>query len=155
MAHNVKRRITPKGEEVPVLTSDIERFGARLYAELEKRGWSQSELARRAFPNEKKKVDNRGYDVTPKRDIISAWVRGKAMPNPQNLQAICKAMNLEPSELAPDITARTVANEIHSLAIQMAQDQPGKCYLRVNRLVPLKIALQIADILEKYDAENK
>lgn len=154
MAHNIKRRIASNSQETVVLTSDVEAFGRRLYNELERRGWSQSELARRAFPNEKKKVDNRGYDVTPKRDIISSWVRGKAVPNPQNLQAICKALNIEPSDLAPDITARTVANEIPSLAIQMAQDQPGQCFLRVNRLVPLNVALEVAGVLEKFDRSS-
>jgi transcriptional regulator with XRE-family HTH domain len=148
MAHNVKRMMSQKGEEVNTLSSDVEAFGRKLFFELERRGWSQSDLARKLFPNSDVKYDNRGYTVTKGRDVVSSWVRGKALPSPQNLIKVAAALGMDPEVLAPDITTSTIEKENPTLSINMIAGHVDKCYLRVNRLVPLSVALEIAKLLE-------
>ncbi len=152
----VKRRLPQKEGAAPqVLSSSVEEFGRRLFAELEKRRWSQSDLARKAWPDEKPKTDRNGYAVVPKRDLISSWVRGKAVPTPANLDAICKAMHLDPAELAPDLTASAVRQEPASFSMQVARDRSDLCYVRVNRLMPMSAALKIGAIIDALDQDTK
>ena len=151
MAHNIKRLMSQKDEEINTLSSDVEAFGRKLFFELEKRGWSQSDLARRIFPDAKTKYDNRGYSVTKGRDVVSTWVRGKALPSPQNLKKVAAALGMEPEMLAPNITTGTIEKENPTLSINMIAGHVDKCYLRINRLVPLSTALEIAKLLEAVE----
>ena len=66
-------------------------FGRRLQRELIRKQWNQSDLARAA----KKFVP----DI--ERYNISHWVRGQHMPTPVNLDAIAKALGVDPSVLMP------------------------------------------------------
>jgi transcriptional regulator with XRE-family HTH domain len=70
-------------------------FGRRLQKELNARGWTQSELARRIarllLPN---------FRIG--RDNVSKWVRGRALPLPPALEAICKVLEIETSDLLPE-----------------------------------------------------
>jgi transcriptional regulator with XRE-family HTH domain len=69
-------------------------FGRRLQMELNDKGWTQSELARRIAP------------LLPNsrtgRDNVSKWVRGKVLPLPPALYAICKILEMETSDLLPE-----------------------------------------------------
>jgi transcriptional regulator with XRE-family HTH domain len=69
-------------------------FGRRLQKALNARGWTQSELARRTarlLPN---------FRIG--RDNVSKWVRGKVLPLPPALEAMCKVLEMETSDLLPE-----------------------------------------------------
>ena len=85
MAKNIIRRGTP-GFDINFSDRILTRaeFGKRLGNLIRKKGWSQSELARRA------KIG---------RDSISQYVRGRSVPSPIFLEKICKALNTKPDEL--------------------------------------------------------
>jgi transcriptional regulator with XRE-family HTH domain len=70
------------------------QFGRRLQKALNARGWTQSELARRIASLLKP-------TVRIGRDNVSKWVRGKVLPSPPALEAICKILEMETNELLP------------------------------------------------------
>jgi transcriptional regulator with XRE-family HTH domain len=71
------------------------QFGRRLQKALNARGWTQSELARR-IASLLKPTFRIG------RDNVSKWVRGKVLPLPPALEAICKILEMETNELLPE-----------------------------------------------------
>jgi transcriptional regulator with XRE-family HTH domain len=69
-------------------------FGRRLQNQLNARGWTQAELARRIarlLPN---------FRIG--RDNVSKWIRGKVLPLPPALEAICKVLEVETTDLLPE-----------------------------------------------------
>lgn len=64
-----------------------QEFAKRLYRLMLKRGWNQSELARRA-------------DLP--RDSVSTYIRAKVMPTPQSAQRLARALGITPEELMPN-----------------------------------------------------
>lgn len=69
-------------------------FGRRLQKQLNLKGWTQSELARRMarlLPT---------FRIG--RDNVSKWVRGKVLPLPPALEAVCKVFEIETSDLLPE-----------------------------------------------------
>jgi transcriptional regulator with XRE-family HTH domain len=70
-------------------------FARRLQKALNARGWTQSELARRIAPLLKP-------TFRIGRDNVSKWVRGKVLPLPPALEAICKVLEIETRDLLPE-----------------------------------------------------
>ena len=70
---------------------------------LMERGWNQSELAHRTAP------------LLPHsrvgRDNISKWIRGKVLPLPHHLAALCKVLECEPPDLLPPAPPRNGKDE--------------------------------------------
>jgi len=153
MSRNIKRRISDPGSEVPIVSSNYEEFARRLDNKLRDLGWSQSDLARKVWNNETR-TDNRGYEAVVGRDRISAYCRGKAMPEPATLRRIAEILNMDPVDLAPDIAAATIEKENPALQITMVAGRSDKCLLRVNRLMPLSIAVEIAKLIDKAEEMN-
>jgi transcriptional regulator with XRE-family HTH domain len=110
-------------------------LATRLKREMAKRGWHQSELARRA-------------DV--KRDAISNYVSGKTKPSPTNLEKIAKALNTSAKELWPDYSnyIENIAEEHPPFELKTSNGSPNTAWLRVNRLVSLSTGVKIAELLE-------
>ncbi|GAV35464.1 helix-turn-helix protein [Roseomonas sp. TAS13] len=114
-------------------------FGRRLQAAMLARGWSQSELARRAGIG---------------RDSISVYIRARSMPGPGHLNALAKALGTTAEELMPGLSAQTTAR-IYSqtsdhpgapLALRMLED--GSCWLSVNQNVDFGTAVKIIELLK-------
>lgn len=119
-------RLTPKH-----LTK--EQFGRRLQALMLDRGWNQSELGRRAgLP----------------RDSISVYVRGQSLPTPKSLKALSDALSVSPEELLPNHTESAIDADHPALDIRVSPGSPDTAWLRVNRLVTLRTALEVAKLLE-------
>jgi transcriptional regulator with XRE-family HTH domain len=81
-------------------------FGRRLQKALNTRGWKQVDLARRIAP------------LLPTsrtgRDNVSKWVRGKVLPLSPALEAICKVLEMETTDLLPERAAPIPEPDDHS-----------------------------------------
>lgn len=110
-----------------------QQFGQRLYNLMLGKGWTQSELARRAgLP----------------RDAVSVYVRGKSFPTPLNLRALVEALGVSEIELLPNHTESAINEDEPSFEFKVSPSSPSTAWLRVNRLVTLATAIKIAEILE-------
>src|SRR4051794_35441580 len=86
-------------------------FGRRLQRELNLRGWTQAELARRIAPLLKP-------TFRIGRDNVSKWIRGKVLPLPPALEAICKVLEMETRDLLPERATPIPELDDHSVCEQ-------------------------------------
>lgn len=137
----------------PVTNGDLNaeniksEFARRLQAAMIERGWNQSELARRATAMLPKpeKGQKRGADIG--RDSVSHYMRGKMLPLPLYLEAICKALGVAPADLMP-ARVPTVAP---SGPFEMKGLPDGRVYLRISRTLRQEAAMKIMAILAEED----
>ncbi len=115
-----------------------QEFGKRLYKLMLSKGWTQSELARRAG--------------NMPRDSVSVYIRGKSLPTPLNLQKLAKALGVKEEELLPNHIEGVIDSDHPAFEMRQSPNTPGVCWLRVNRLVSMKTALAVADLLTNDDA---
>lgn len=109
-----------------------QQFGRRLYQLMLARGWNQSELARQAgLP----------------RDSISTYIRGVALPTPKSLKALADALDMQMTDILPNVAEMAVDEDHPSIEIKVSPSAPNTAWLRVNRLVSLSTATQIAEML--------
>lgn len=120
-----ERSLTPKH-----LTK--QQFGKRLYRLMVDKGWTQSELARRA-------------DLP--RDAISVYVRGKSLPTPQSLTKLAAALSVSEVQLLPNHAESAIDEDNPSFEMKASPNSPNVVWLRVNRLVTMQTAVQIAGLL--------
>jgi len=112
-------------------------FARRLYQLMLKRGWNQSELGRQSgLP----------------RDRISTYIRGKTTPTPQNVEALAKALNIAPQDLLPDHVESAIDADNPAFEMKISPNDQSVAWLRVNRLVSVKTAVKVAELLEADDA---
>jgi hypothetical protein len=72
------------------------------------------------------------------------------VPTADNVILLAKHFNLAPSELAPDLVAQGAPDaSVASVAIQTLDGDPGRVVLRVNIVLPAKVAYQIAQIIHE------
>lgn len=109
-----------------------QEFGRRLYNAMLRKGWTQSELARRS-------------DV--KRDSVSTYVRGVSLPGPLNLKKLAAALEVSESELLPNHIEAAIDEDVPSLELKISSSDSRVAWLRVNRLVSTSAAVQIVEIL--------
>ena len=114
-------------------------FATNLKRAMIQKGWTQSELARRAAPY--------APDKRMIRDNISKYMRGKVLPGPLHLQALAKALGVSPDDLLPIRPGGAVVDHPTFSVQQMAD---GNVWLRINQAVPMVLALKIAAILEEH-----
>lgn len=107
-------------------------FGRRVYAALLKRGMRQADLARAS-----------GLA----RDSISSYVRGRALPDPENLQALAKALNVEMTDLLPENQYKAIAADPPAFELKASVSNPEMTWIRVNTTVPSPIAAKIYELL--------
>jgi transcriptional regulator with XRE-family HTH domain len=122
-------------------------FGRRLQKALNERGWTQSELARRVAPLLP--------DMRVGRDNISKYVRGLVLPLPPMLEAICKVLGKEPSDLLPSRATRGVVAE-SPLSVRDAGD--GRAWVEIkdfSKALPWPIALKLLALLQGQGDESK
>lgn len=117
-----------------------QEFGKRLYTLMLDRGWHQSELARRSgLP----------------RDSISVYVRGKSLPTPQSLAALAKTFGIPAEELLPNHIESAIDEDAPAFEMKVSPNAPLVAWVRLNRLVTVRTALQIAELLEADDAVDR
>lgn len=117
-----------------------QEFGKRLYNLMIRKGWHQSELARQSgLP----------------RDSISVYIRGKSLPTPTSLPALALALGISTEELLPNHIEGAIDEDHPSMEFKVSPNAPDKAWLRVNRLVTVRMALKIMDMLETDDAVDR
>lgn len=129
-------------DNVPVETVKAE-FARRLNKYMVKKGWNQSELARQAEAHSK----GRRFG----RDNVSVYIRGKVLPGPTHLDALCKAFGIKPEDLLPKRVAREAGEKYPSLDMRQLSD--GRVWLRINQAVPFETALEIMRVIRDAPAE--
>jgi transcriptional regulator with XRE-family HTH domain len=126
-------------------------FAKHLWDALTERGWNQSEFARQAtlhMPIDKKTGKPKEFT----RDQVSKYVRGKTLPYNESLHAMCKALNMEPSELIPG-GGSPVAEAQKSVAIEDMGN--GTVWLRVNQPVSWPVAIKVMELVKGEHADPK
>jgi transcriptional regulator with XRE-family HTH domain len=114
-------------------------FAKRLYGLMMAKGWTQSELARRAgLP----------------RDSVSTYIRAKVMPTPQSAQSLAKALGVKPEDLLPNFVESAIEEDTPSLEMKVSVNAPSKAWLRVNRLVSLATAARVIDLIESEHSKE-
>lgn len=124
-----------------------QEFARRLQKAMVAKGWSQSELARRAnallpqiAPGQKQGKDFR-------RDMVSHYIRGKHLPTPANLNALAEALEVRPGDLLPQGGLPNGTQSPFSMNMQA----DGRMTLHVNRTVSMDTAMKIAALLQAED----
>lgn len=110
---------------------------------MRRKGWNQSELARQA-----QKHAPKGKVIG--RDSISNYIRGSNFPNPVNLDALCKALGVQPADLVPGSMFMRAKEEAPPMDIRGLGD--GSAWLRINQRVSMPIALKILELLNSDKA---
>lgn len=136
---SVHRLPPPPGKRL-----ELQDFAQRLAAEMNKRGWTKADLARRAFGET---LDERGFKVAKSRDRVSFYVRGLQKPGPKNLGLIAKALGMSAAELAPDIDSDARDREPPEVMLNVVPGHSDKAHLVVNTLVPLSVGAKIIGML--------
>lgn len=125
-------------------------FARRLQDAMIHKGWSQSDLARFASrhlpkPAPGQKRGNSGI----RRDLISKYIGGVMLPNPVNLDALAKALGVEPGDLMPTVVPG-VRNDLAPFELRALPD--GRVFVRVAQTMSQQTALKILGLLtEKKD----
>lgn len=116
-----------------------QQFGNRLYRLMMAKGWTQSELSRRA-------------ELT--RDSISTYVNGKSVPTPLNLEKLATALGVKAEELLPNMIESAIEADNPAFEMRQSVNTPGKVWLRVNRMVSMANAVKIAEIIQSEDDDR-
>jgi transcriptional regulator with XRE-family HTH domain len=114
-------------------------FARRLQQAFTAKGWTQSELARQAENKLPKGHEFGRYNV-------STYVRGKSLPGPVHLKALCDALGLKPEDLLPSRGVRQAGSDVPALDVRDMAD--GNVWLRINQAVPWPTALKIMELLK-------
>ena len=140
--------LTPSGAMASVERIEMEGFAKRLHRAMLAKQLSQSDLARRIWGTI---TDNRGYEVAKNRDRISVWLRGQAIPDPQNMAKCAEVLGMKVEDLAPDVAASAVERENPEVQMTAMGGHSDKVYLRVNKLVSMALAAKIVGMLAEAE----
>lgn len=136
----------PSDERGSPLTPEAlskQEFGRRLQKALNDRNWSQADLAR-----EVERVTGRKMG----RDAISTYINGRSFPTPNSLNQLCKALQMTREELLPNALINATRDEVPAFEMRAAVGQPGRAWVRVNRLMSFETATEIARLLNVEDS---
>jgi transcriptional regulator with XRE-family HTH domain len=136
MARDTHYKNPVSGDTSPLAPREMRRqeFGRNLWQMMLKRGMTQSDLARASGLG---------------RDSISGYVRGRNLPEPKSAKAIADALTVSVEDLYPGAAERAMDSELPAIEMRQAAGQPGKAWLRVNRMVDYGTAAKIIALLEE------
>ena len=129
-----------------------QEFGNRLAAELAKREWSQSDLARLVF--------DQTHAVGPGargRDIISAYVLGHSLPTPPHLKLICDALGVPQEDLLPGgltmAEVPTVVGHAWRIIYEQLDDKRARLGIPMQEMSVDK-AMRIMQVFQEPDSAD-
>lgn len=135
---------SPLPASAPVDAVKVE-FARRLQHAMNRKGWDQAELARRAGASA-----GRDSKLKLGRDSVSKYTRGLNLPGPAALSAIAKALGVKPEDLLPTRGVASAGDANPPLDIRVIEG--GMVWLKVNQSVPYDIAMQIMKLLKTEGA---
>lgn len=144
LAYNSKPQGLADDSEVDEVKAE---FANRLADAMARKGWNQSELSRRA-------TDKMGGGGKVERSVVSHYVRAHVLPTPARLHAIAEALGVQPFDLLPTRGMPHVSRELPPFEIKSLENEEGYAWLRVNRRVPMPVALQIASLLSDLNEKK-
>lgn len=115
------------------------QFGARLQRALVEKGWSQVDLARAATKFMK--------EGEISRDTISKYVNAITLPGPDRLNAVSKALKMEPLELLPNRGVTAVSDKTPEF--DMRATDSNHVWLRINQEITWEKGMKIMAILKE------
>jgi transcriptional regulator with XRE-family HTH domain len=120
-------------------------FARRLQDAMVHKGWNQSDLARFASRHLPKPAQDQKRGTTGiRRDLISKYIGGVMLPNPVILDALAKALDVEPGDLMPAVVPG-VRNDPAPFELRALPD--GQVFVRIAQPVSQQTALKILDLL--------
>jgi transcriptional regulator with XRE-family HTH domain len=119
--------------------SSRKEFGRRLQNFILKRGWTQSDLAR---------------ETGIGKDSISGYVRGRSIPSPLKVLRIAEALEVRPEDLSINTSHDPVRQESSSLQLTVAQGDPSRAWLTIDRELSFSTAAAIIKLIESDDIQN-
>lgn len=128
-------------------------FARRLQAAMQQKGWNQSELARACDKLLPKPTKGQIQNLTFGRDTISHYVRGVAMPRPERLAVIARALGVEQEDLIPPLGVPSAGGD--RPAFQMQSQGDGRVFLSLNRTMTMALAMKITQMLNEEDGTKK
>lgn len=115
-------------------------FARRLQAAMVQKGWTQSELARRA---QNYLPAGRKFG----RDSVSLYIRGRTSPGPVFMDALCKALGKTRDQLLP---TRGVPSAGEANPAMDARDLgDGTTWIRINQALSWPVALEILRLVNE------
>lgn len=112
-------------------------FGRRLKSLMLEKGWNQSDLARHADMG---------------RDNVSGYINGKYLPNAKHLHRLAHALNVSGQTLLPSEEEMPVApREEEYLEMRQIPGRSGRVSLRINKVVPMPLAIKVIEMIEQND----
>ena len=82
------------------------------------------------------------------RDRISVYINGKALPERENLEAIARALDVEPEELLP--SAKPIGGEPEMQIVLIPHD-PAHAVFKCNKRMSLVLACRLAALVAEED----
>jgi transcriptional regulator with XRE-family HTH domain len=116
-------------------------FSRNLYGAMRAKNLRASDLARLvwgAHPN----------GSARNRDRISVYLNGKALPERENLEAIARALDVEPNELLP--SSKPIGDE-PEIQIVLIPHDPTHAVFKCNRRMSLVLACRLAALIAEED----
>jgi transcriptional regulator with XRE-family HTH domain len=133
-------------------------FAQALRKAMEDQALSPTEVARRVWGTIK---DKRGYDVAKNRDRIGKYLEGTSYPLAANLQRLADAVNVPVESLTiekrptPLVRSRVLAHLPEEVELLEINGNPGMSRLRVNKVIPTKLAVKIFTALTEDPPMNE
>ncbi len=116
-------------------------FAKRLYGEIAKRGWTQSEFAR---------------FCGLARDAVSTYVRGRSLPSDAALQAMARVLEIPATQLLPisRAPAQVALDEAgYFVELRDLPHDPGFVILKLNKRIPRKLAKQVVKLIQDFEGD--
>jgi transcriptional regulator with XRE-family HTH domain len=123
-------------------------FARRLQRAMVAKGWSQSELARRANVLLPTPARGQKQNNDFRRDLVSHYINGRHLPSAPNLAILAKALGIEPGDLLP----KSAFPEAGGSPFAMTTLSNGRVNLQINRTMSSETAMKIAKSLAAEDA---
>jgi transcriptional regulator with XRE-family HTH domain len=134
-----KRSEKKKAEPETVLTPKYltrQEFGRRLDNLRVVKGLSQAELGRRA-------------GLT--RMAINSYINGNSLPNPESTRKLAQVFGIEAHTLLPNYMEGAIRADHAHTEFRVSPGDSRTAWLRLDRAVPIALALKIMQLLEDND----
>jgi transcriptional regulator with XRE-family HTH domain len=150
MSRSPRRLLPPTAGRTHVQQIEIDQFARRLQAAMNKKGWSNSDLARAVW-GEADATDKSGrtYRVARNRDRVGQYLKGTSFPEPRILAKLAEALDTTAEELAPEITVSAIDRERPEMSMVMVAGHTDKVHMQINALLPLGTAVEISRLVER------